>query len=341
MPHPANKSKGKAAETKTNAVYTAVYTTSGTLSIFSFVGMVFCMILISGCEENVTAVLGTDNPYTMYGVFTPGPDTQWVRVFPIRDRLELTSPEPLDASFVSTNLVTGEVHTWADSTTQDERGRFSHVFWAPFSVEYGHSYRIEVTRSDGAMSSAEVEVPLLSELEELPADRSFRAVKQPILVRNATDRLIQINVTYETIYVPTTGGSTRLAFTVPYTGKQLMSDDGWVVPIELSEDIFFLREQLSQTGLWFPSFGVGVTSMTLDLMVVDNAWNPPNDVFDPDVLVQPGTLSNVENGFGFIGAGYRLDLRFRPDNDVLFDAGFKPTDDGNDEEEEDEDELGG
>ena len=120
-----------------------------------------------------------------------------------------------------------------------------------------------------------------------------------------------------------------------------MSPDGWVVPIQLSEDIFYLREQLSQTGLWFPSFGVGVTSMTLDLMVVDNAWDPPENVFDPDVLVQPGTLSNVENGFGFIGAGYRLDLRFRPDNDVLVDAGFRPTDDGDDEEDEDDDQLGG
>ncbi|MBX2822668.1 MAG: DUF4249 family protein [Rhodothermaceae bacterium] len=309
--------------------------------------LLFCLIAIfsvttfSGCEENVTAILGTDNPYTLYGVFTPGPDTQWVRVFPIKDRLELASPDPLDATFISTNLSTGETHTWRDSTTQDDRGRYSHVFWAPFNVDYGHSYRVEVTRSDGAKSWAEVKVPELSELVELPADRSFRDVKQPILVKEATDRLIQINVTYETIYVPTTGGSTRLNFTLPYTGMQQMSPEGWVVPIQLSEDIFFLREQLSQTGLWFPSFGVGVTSMTLDLMVVDNAWNPPDNVFDPDVLVQPGTLSNVENGFGFVGAGYKLDLRFRPENDVLVDAGFRPTDDGDDEEEDDDDQLGG
>ena len=299
------------------------------------------LIGFSGCEENVTAVLGTDNPYTLYGVFTPGPDTQWVRVFPIKDRLELTTPDPLDAVFVSTNLTTGETHTWTDSTTQDERGRYSHVFWAPFNVEYGESYRVEVTRSDGAKSWAEVKVPVLSELVELPADKSFRAVKQPVLVKDATDRLIQINVTYETIYVPNTGGSTRLEFTLPYTGMQEQSADGWVVPIQLSEDIFYLREQLSQTGLWFPSFGVGVTSITLDLMVVDDAWNPPDNVFDPDVLVQPGTLSNVQNGFGFIGAGYRLDLRFRPENDVLVEAGFRPTDDGDDEENEDDDNLGG
>ena len=310
-------------------------------SLLFSLAAIFSLTTFTGCEENVTAILGTDNPYTLYGVFTPGPDTQWVRVFPIKDRLELASPDPLDAEFISTNLSTGETHVWRDSTTQDERGRYSHVFWAPFNVEYGQSYRVEVTRSDGAKSWAEVKVPELSELVELPADRSFRDVKQPILVKEATDRLIQISVTYETIYVPTTGGSTRLNFTLPYTGMQQMSPEGWVVPIQLSEDIFYLREQLSQTGLWFPSFGVGVTSMTLDLMVVDNAWNPPNDEFDPNVLVQPGTLSNVENGFGFVGAGYRLDLRFRPENDVLVDAGFKPTDDGNDEEDEDDDQLGG
>jgi len=37
-------------------------------------------------------------------------------------------------------------------------------------------------------------------------------------------------------------------------------------------------------------------------MVLDGAFVPPGGVFDAELLAQPGTLSNVEFGFGFIGS---------------------------------------
>ena len=52
-------------------------------------------------------------------------------------------------------------------------------------------------------------------------------------------------------------------------------------------------------------------------------WDPPGGVFDADVLVQPGTLSNVENGFGFVGAGYRLSSTWIPlDTIIVGDSYF-------------------
>ena len=142
-----------------------------------------------------------------------------------------------------------------------------------------------------------------------------------------------MEVSYKIINAPTAQGS-QPDIVLRYDGKQRMTADGWVVDVALSEDIQFLREELAKTGNWFPSFGVGLTSMTLNLMVVDNAWNPPDGNFDPTVLVQPGTLTNVVNGFGFIGAGYRLDTTWRPPEEALQQAGFRPADDGDDEEEE-------
>ena len=296
----------------------------------------FLMLCIVACEEDITPILGTEHPFTLYGVFTPGPDTQWVRVFPVKDRLELTQPEPLDAEFTSLNMSTGVSYVWQDSITQDERGHYSHVFWAPFTVQYGERHRIEVARSDGEVSHVEVQIPLLSELIEQEPEINFRNVVQPILVDGATDRLIRIEAAYAIIYSPSTGNTTREDVVVEYEGRQRMTPEGWVVDVMLSEDIDVLREVLAQTGEWFPSFGVGLTSITLRLMVVDDAWNPPDGNFDPNVLVQPGTLSNVENGFGFVGAGYRLETTWRPPPDALEQAGFRPQDDGDDEEEEEE-----
>ncbi len=305
-----------------------------------FAGLLLAAMLSTGCEEDVIGVLGTERPFSMYGVFTPGPDTQWVRVFSIEDQLQLTPPEPLDAEFISTNLTTGESHVWQDSITQDERGFYAHLFWAPFAVNYGETHRIEITRlSDGQLSSSQVEIPIRSELVELDPEIAFRDVIQPVLVEGATARLIQIELSYKLINAPSADAVSPEVF-LNYDGQQRMTPEGWIVDVVLSEDIQVLREELAKTGNWFPSFGVGVTSMTLKMMVVDDAWDPPNGEFDPSVLVQPGTLSNVENGFGFIGAGYRLDTTWRPPADALEQAGFRPADDGDDEEEEEGDPLG-
>ncbi len=300
---------------------------------FFVAGLFIATLSLTGCEEDVVGILGTERPFTLYGVFTPGPDTQWVRVFSIQEKLELIKPEPLDATFISTNLTTNQSYTWRDSITQDERGRYSHIFWAPFSVDYGETHRIEVTRSDGEQSSAQVKIPLESELIELDPEVNFRTVTQPVLVSQATDRLIRMEISYKIINSPSAQGS-QPDIVLSYDGQQRMTPDGWVVDVKLSDDIRVLREELAKTGNWFPSFGVGLTSMTLQLMVVDDAWNPPDGTFNPEVLVQPGTLSNVENGFGFVGAGYRLDTTWRPPETALQQAGFRPGDDGDDEEEE-------
>ena len=43
------------------------------------------------------------------------------------------------------------------------------------------------------------------------------------------------------------------------------------------------------------------------------------------MLVQPGLMSNVDNGFGFVGAGYRIELTWLPDDDVVARSGFRPA----------------
>jgi hypothetical protein len=40
--------------------------------------------------------------------------------------------------------------------------------------------------------------------------------------------------------------------------------------------------------------------------VGDEVWNPPGGAIDPTILSQPNAMTNVEKGFGFIGAGYRV-----------------------------------
>ena len=47
---------------------------------------------------------------------------------------------------------------------------------------------------------------------------------------------------------------------------------------------------------------ISLAGLGLRITLLDEAFVPPGGAFDPDVLSQPGTLSNVENGFGFVGS---------------------------------------
>ena len=125
--------------------------------------LAFCALVLlvsTGCEESVDAVLESEQPFTLYGFLNPRADTQAVRVFPIEPVLAPTRPEGLDAEVQSTNLVTGETVEWTNSVVHYADSTFGHVSYALFRPEYGHTYRFEIARSDGATTMVEVPVPL-------------------------------------------------------------------------------------------------------------------------------------------------------------------------------------
>src|SRR5690606_7524938 len=62
----------------------------------------------------------------------------------------------------------------------------------------------------------------------------------------------------------------------------------------------------------YPLLGAGVR-----ITVLDEAFVPPGGVFDPDILVQPGTLSNVQNGFGFVGSVARYTAEWVFSDDAM------------------------
>ena len=280
------------------------------------------IFLTAGCEEDVLTVLGTDRPYSLYGVFSPQLDTQWVRVYPIDDILELESPEPLDARFTTEDMMSGETRVWRDTLLQEQNGQVAHAYWSAFAAEYGHDYRVIIERSDGASSSAQPAVPIFSELELL--DPTIAPASHPVFVNAPVPHLFAIEVTYAVTYqLPGTPIITA-RFQLNYDGKANQREDGWVIFVNLGQDFVLIRNALIENVAFDPSSDITLQHMTLELVVASEDWDPPGGEFDPEVLVQPGLLSNVDNGFGFVGAGYRRDIRWTPPNEVIAAAGFTP-----------------
>ena len=279
-------------------------------------------LLLSACEEDVVAVLGTDLPFSMFGVLTPQADTQWVRVFPIEGRLKPAPPGLLDARFMSIDLETGEMRVWTDSLIQEENGQYAHVFWSSFLAPFERAYRLEVERSDGAASRVEVVVPPLAVLD-LPAQTEQAPGLLPVFVRGEVPNVIRIEVTYRYRFRTPLGIDTGQTL-VSYEGKARRIEGGWVIEVTPQSDLRSIQRLIEQTIPVDPTIGLKLTKITLRLIAANADWDPPGGTFDIDVLVQPGTLSNVENGFGFVGAGYRLLGTWVPlDTIIVGDSHFR------------------
>jgi hypothetical protein len=250
-------------------------------------------------------------------------DTHAVRVFEIQSEIRLVRPEPIDAAVTTTLLQTGETQVWQDSVVQLADGDYRHVYWAMFTPAAGETYRLAVTRSDGATTSAMTTVPPPVTLEVLEPDTTVvsQAI-MPLLVRGSPPALPRIDVEYNMIgFRPDATVPIFLPITLNYAGRPTKQADGWLLEIDLLADFRTIVEIVNEQE----GEGVEVIELreiTVDVHVGDENWVSPAVVFDPDLLVEPGTFSNVENGFGFFGAGYIESIRFLPPFILLRRAGF-------------------
>ena len=295
-------------------------------SAVPFTLAMMALLGLSACEEDVVAVTGTDVPYSIYGVLSPQLDSQWVRVFPVEERLVPATPESLDAQVVSIDRTTGEQHVWQDSVIVDFADQYAHVYYAPFQARFGHTYEIAAIRSDGAESTVEVTVP--SEAEIIPQDPVIRLVSvvQPVFIRGDVPGLVQVEVDYAVAYKvanETDIESDRIV--IPYLLRHEKTDGGWIVPIDLRRDFLEVTASLAQqVDVGFDlRVGIILLNVTLRFIAANEAWDPPRGIFDAEVLVQPNAMRNVRNGFGFVGAGYRLSRQWIPPVEAIEEAGFR------------------
>lgn len=282
--------------------------------------LILCSLLyLVGCETTVEPFIGEERPFTVWGLINAGADTQRVRVFPISDAPGIDRSGAIDASVTSTNLTTGQIREWSHRTVTYEDGNVGHVFWAPFKPEEGHSYRIDVARSDGATSTATVTVPAGVEVEVVATSTSTRF---PVYVRGDAENLIDVEMRYEAANLPPveawpvgTSAHPPVAYPVeiPYMTEGERIDDGWRFDIDMQRDAEIVRLAYQQNCLITPTApDIALSRVEFHFIAADSAWSPPGGAFDPEVLVEPNAFSNVENGYGFIGAGQVVAERWTP-----------------------------
>lgn len=255
----------------------------------------FLALTISACSNTVDPFIQTDSYYTIFGYLDTGSDTQYVRVVPFRLELGAEEARPLDAVVTSTDLDSGIEQEWRDSVITFGDGSVGHVFISNFRPIPGHEYRLEVERADGVASWAQTVVPLAVNATVIPpAQFGTGPITQTVVWDGIDVAPFRVEVWYRFSEFPHSTPYTEFVVTYGEEDIGRLQGDTWQVPVKLSEDTEEI-EPLLRPGS--PLLGVGMR-----LTMSDDAWRPPGGVFDPEILVQPGTFSNVEHGFGFLGS---------------------------------------
>ncbi len=266
------------------------------------------LLALAACEETVDPILDSSRDFTLWGTLDMARDTQFVRVIPIRETLANDVPDRLPVTFTSEHVDDGTVIPWRDSLLTFPDGSRGHVFFAPLRIRSGHTYRLAL-QPDGSdlVTSAVTTVPATPRPRVQPPlisggiGGAIGQGTQQVLWDGVADQPFRIELWYR--FLPAEGGPFQ-DVRLPYVPRNEPAGPAqWAVTLDLTRDRRTLDTLVvvDQTPL---------VSLGLELTLLDDAFVPPGGAFDPEVLVQPGTLSNVENGLGFVGSVGRFPVEW-------------------------------
>ena len=281
----------------------------------------FVFFLAAGCDTSVNPVVDGAPPFSVYGFLNPMADTQAVQVFALRQSIQNNGAGPLDASVRLIDEVNGDAYVMNDSLVVFGDSLAGYVYWAVYQPEFDTPYRLEITRSDGAQSTVKVRTPARLQLDA-PTDFDWLDRTLRVKVDGPVQPFIGAQLYYATRTLPTDASSpTSLDYRIDI-GERITATEGSLgfdIPLR-TDFISILQEYLLQEIR--PNDLIRLEAMRIEIMIVNPEWDPPGGVFDVEVLAEPGVFSNVENGYGFLGAGYPLSVTWVPADSILERSGF-------------------
>ena len=266
-------------------------------------------IYSSGCSTELEPFAPADITFTILGYLDTDADTQYVRIVPLRKVVQRDERDSIDARVTTTHIETGETETWTHNLIRFADSSYGHMFSSALDVRPGGTYNIDVRRSDGASASAQTRVP------ERPGDPDsvFGAQNEsgsfaPLYWPGVT-RVIDLDVTYTFV-----SGAVTFRYVDDDLGYAPTSTD-WRIDLKYEDD----RREISRI---FGSGRLPLLSVHVRLATPSLDWEPPDGVWDRDVLIQPGTFSNVDGGLGWFGSVSRTTVQWIPSLIALRDLEY-------------------
>lgn len=261
------------------------------------VALILASVTLSACETTVDPFIEEDRFFTVFGYLDTATDLQAVRVIALGRVIGSTTGE-IDATVSSTELETGVTTEWYAELITFPDSSVGSVFRGPFRPIPGYSYRFDVVRSDGASATATTTIPIATEIQIDEPIVSISDAFQRIFWSDISFRPFRVEVWYRFMGVSPSDPFANAAVVYDNTIYGAPKDGGWETLVRLTDD----REKVTQVLDVSPDAGLTLLGVGARLTMSDDQWRPPGGVFEKEVLVQPGTFSNVDGGFGFLGS---------------------------------------
>ena len=270
--------------------------------------VLIAVLAFNGCDSTSIDPFQNENRYyTVYGYldqtqnFISG-SSHVLRVVPVTRRSAvITSPNEananLDARVFTTDVQTGQEIEWRHSLEELNNGNFGHIFRANFFVLPGRTYRLEIRRSDGVVTSAETTVPSLSSIIAqrpppiMGADSSD--VRQDILLPDL-NAIWDMTVIYRLRQGSCFNPSTTI-HRIPYGRPGNLTEAGWQLTAQVAQDKGAIDQEFGFTDRFLCAMGV-------EVKILDANWDLPTSPEAIEALAFSNVPSNVQNGYGFFGS---------------------------------------
>lgn len=269
-------------------------------SISKFCLILCCFLFAVGCNQTFEPLQENDKYFfTIFGYLDASADTQWVRIVPPREQLDAPAEIP-EMLVTLENIETGESSIMKDSLFETGSG-FNYInFYTLMNIEPEQTYKVKAEHPGGRASQATLTTP-----EEFPTPMFFedtfafvdRHIHQIIITGVEKENLIDVQTWW---FARREGEEIRkFVFSYRNTVEKIDTYGGAYVADVVYEE----EEEAVLKEFNVPSFfgsGVELLDQQIYVAVAGPEWNEEIPSFDDLVYSQPGILSNIENGLGYM-----------------------------------------
>jgi len=286
-------------------------------------GLVLCLVCATGCETGVEVLRPSDEfRFSLFGILDVAKDTQFVRVEPLADTIQVGAPEDIEAQVFLENLDTGTRVALRDSFATVAGGIAQvHNFWTTHPIQPSTSYRILVEKEGTAVTTATTTTPEQPpELVHGPDSTRDKAFRLPCVLDNrgrpvesqntfsfrvfGVPSIAAVQILY-TIDRPTRDRPVTRRFDWLEDARPRSNDPGFRVSVFYGKDLNNLNQQgrgcIPRTRFARPFAAAAVTAGGPE-------W-PDWQEASIDDIARPDTFSNVSGGHGFVGGVYTDTVR--------------------------------
>lgn len=242
-----------------------------------------CMFALA-CDNAFVPFAGetAESPFYLFGYLDTESDTQYVRVQAVRAAYELPASDASNMRVVSVSDHSVHAASWLKRLVVLDDGSHGNVYYATFRAEPGATYRVDVTRDDGATSSSTTTIPARPQPRVDSVRVTDGSVTQRILWTGAERHPQLARITY-LVSRASQNESIRVEIDYRQTGR--MELDGYAVSLDLSLDQQTIERRTGATQ----ADPVALYGVEMTIRIPSEEWLEPLD-------------NHVENGTGFLGA---------------------------------------